>query len=64
MLYIMIEHVKKSTFMFPFFLGAAVCALLGGFINLFLISLVLFLGFKLISMVTGKPKQEPYYVWY
>lgn len=54
MLRITIEHIKNSSFLTPFFFGAAVCALVGGFINLFLISLCIFLGTKLMAALSNR----------
>ena len=58
MLIAMLDKVKQSTFLLPFFIGAAVCAIMGGFINLVLSFAVIVLSYKLIGYVCkGKTNQ-------
>lgn len=51
MLVAMLDRIKQSTFLLPFFIGAAVCAIMGGFINLVLSFAVIVLSYKLIRCV-------------
>ena len=58
MLVAMLDRIKQSTFLLPFFIGAAVCAIMGGFINLVLSFAVIVLSYKLIGCVCkGQTKQ-------
>ena len=51
MLFTLIDSAKKSTFLLPFFIGAAVCSIFGGFFNLVMTFAVVYLSIKLISIV-------------
>ena len=51
MLYTIINHIKNSNFLTPFFLGALVCSLVGGFFHLVLIFSVIWLSTALINRI-------------
>lgn len=49
MLTVMLNHIKQSTFLLPFFIGAMICAIVGGFW-----SLLLWTGFITIAYQVWK----------
>ena len=59
MLIAFLDKIKNSTFLLPFFIGAAVCSILGGFINLALCFAVIVLSFKLIGCICKGQSAEP-----
>lgn len=48
-------YINKCTFMFPFILGAIMCALWGGLFNLFIFFFIGWVGIKLLGYMS-KPK--------
>lgn len=51
MLIVMLNHIKRSTFLTPFFIGALVCSLVGGFFHLVLLFAVVWLSLALLDRI-------------